>query len=89
MTKKCAPYFLVLPGPHTTSRAWDARQWPLQFQDAATGYSWSRKIIAVLVSLRRAAFGAQLMSKLAADDQDTLGILHFAIGHDGEKGAAA
>src|SRR5258705_1151673 len=32
-----------------------------------------------------AAFGAQLVSELAADDQDALGILHFAIGHNGQK----
>src|SRR6266852_1236693 len=32
-----------------------------------------------------AAFGAQLVSELAADDQDALGVLDFAIGHDGEK----
>src|SRR5258708_7256878 len=32
-----------------------------------------------------APFGAQLVPKLAADDQDALGILHFAIGHNGQK----
>src|SRR5258705_10416805 len=32
-----------------------------------------------------AAFGAQLVSKLTADDQNALGILHFAIGHNRQK----
>src|SRR5580765_473837 len=32
-----------------------------------------------------AALGAQLVSELAADDQDALGVLHFAIGYNWEK----
>src|ERR1700686_3647469 len=31
------------------------------------------------------ALGAQLVAELAADDQDALGVLHFAIGNDGKK----
>src|SRR5216684_3383156 len=32
-----------------------------------------------------AALGAQLVSEFAADDQDALGVLHLAIGHDRKK----
>src|SRR6266849_2921197 len=32
-----------------------------------------------------AALGAQFVAELAADDEDALGVLHFAVGNDGKK----
>src|SRR5579859_3274035 len=32
-----------------------------------------------------AAFGAELVTEFAADDEDALSVLHFAVGNDGKK----
>src|SRR6266436_7954759 len=32
-----------------------------------------------------ASLGAKLVAELAADDEDALGVLHFAVGNDGKK----
>jgi len=86
--EEVAPIFFGSSWTPRTSRALGCSSMAPAISGRSNGYSWSRKIIAVLVSFTAAAFGAQLMSKLAADDQDTLGILTSRSGTTGESAAA-